>query len=119
MLTPCDGIQLMPDGQTPPKTEKRRYKDDASQEQDGRDNRGDGPSSKDKPQPTGLRLIEKPLAPPAAPVESIGRHAAENCNRQNRWNVHNGANPPNDQAERPAPVPERGKHNQCSNDHDG
>ena len=95
MLTPCDGIQLMPDGQTQRETEKRRYRDDASQEQDGRDNRGDGPSSKDKPQPTGLRLIEKPLAPPAAPVESIGRHAAENCNRQNRWNVHNGANPPN------------------------
>ena len=67
----------MPDGQTQRETEKRRYRDDASQEQDGRDNRGDGPSSKDKPQPTGLRLIEKPLALPAAPVESIGRHAAE------------------------------------------
>jgi len=85
----------MPDGQTQRDTEKRRHRHDVGQEQDSRDNRGDGPSSEDKPQPAGPRVIKKPLVPPTAPMESVGRHATENCNRQNRWNVHNGANPPN------------------------
>ena len=95
LLPPCDGIERVPDGQTQRNAEKRRPTNDACQEQDGCDNCGDGPNGEDKPQPAGLRVIQKPLVPPTAPVESISRHATENCSRQNCWNVHHGVNPPN------------------------
>jgi len=81
----------MPNGQPQRYAKKGWPSDYTSQEQKGRANRRDGPSSKDKPQPDGLWVIKKALVLPAAvPVECVDRRGDDNCNRKNRWDVHKG-----------------------------